>query len=48
MAAASVKVRVLSHRAITVDGVLHESGAVVAVSAAEAKTLIGEGYVEKA
>ena len=48
MASAKIKVEVLPHKAITVDGKLVEAGAVVAVSAAEAKTLEAEGYATKA
>lgn len=47
-AAKTTVVRVLDHRAVAIDGRLAEAGEEIKVSAADAKTLIGEGYAEAA
>jgi hypothetical protein len=38
---------VLPNRAVTIDGRLYTAGEVVAVSAADARTLTDEGYAER-
>lgn len=43
-----VQVRIAKFRAVTVDGRLYEAGETVAVPAPDAKTLIEEGFAEKA
>ena len=46
MAAAKVKVRVVEHRSVVVDGRALEAGEETEVTPAEAKTLVADGYVE--
>ncbi len=47
-AAKTTVVRVLDHRAVTIDGRLVEAGEEIKVSAVDAKALTDEGYVEAA
>ena len=44
--AATVKVRILAARSVLISGRQYAAGDEVAVSPAEAKTLIAEGYAE--
>ena len=48
MTVAGVKIKILPLRSVLIDGLQRTAGEVVAVTAADAKTLIGEGYAEKA
>ncbi len=48
MATAKVKVRVLPHRSVEVDGRQVVAGDLVAVSREDAAALVREGYAEKA
>ena len=42
------KVKISDKRAVVLDGQLRQAGEVVEVTAADAKTLIADGYAEKA
>lgn len=48
MATTKQKVKVLPRRAVVLDGHLRQAGEVVSVTASDPKTLIAEGYAEKA